>query len=504
MDTKRYQIVRGGRVLDAESPDAPQADILIGDGSIMSVGPPGLAAPHHAVVVDASGMLLMPGLINAHTHGHGSLSKGTGDRWSLELLLNSGPWISGQRTLEDKYLAALLNGIEMLFKGCTAAYDLYFEFPVPSVEGLDAVARGYRDAGVRAVIAPMMQDLNLYQAIPGLMDSLPAELRSRVERFQVAPYEESAAAAESILRQWAHDRDFVRPALGPTQPLHCSDPFIERCRALAEDYDVGIHMHLAESRTQAVTAMRRYGATLTGHLRQLNFLSPRFVGAHGIWLDPDDIAMLADHGCAIAHNPGANLRLGSGVAPVRELVTRGVTVGIGTDGTNSSDHQNMFDALRLATNVSRITNRDYKTWVSAPEAVRMATQGSARLLGFADRLGRIAPGFRADIVFLDLAGINFVPLNNPMNQLVNCEDSSSVHSVMVDGEMVLHARRPTRIDYTAMRAKIVAATERLRSVNEDARRLALALEDLVGSYCIGLNACPYHVHRTVGDCRYDH
>src|ERR1700736_4821422 len=161
MTQKRATIIRGGRLVDAGRPRAEIADVLIVGDAIAEVGPPGLAAPADAVAIDGRDKLMHPGLINAHTHGHGNLSKGMGDRWTLELLLAAGPWLAGGRTLEDKYLTTYVGAIEMLLKGCTACYDLCVEFPVPSVEGLAACARAYADAGLRAVLAPVAAGFSL-------------------------------------------------------------------------------------------------------------------------------------------------------------------------------------------------------------------------------------------------------------------------------------------------------------------------------------------------------
>lgn len=491
-------VIRGGRVLDCRSHRAEPVDILVEGMRIRELGPPGLAAPEGAGEVDATGCLLMPGLVNAHTHGHGSLGKGMGDRWSLELLLNAGPWISGRRTLDDKYLAAKLNAAEMVRKGCTAAYDLYFEFPAPTHDGIDAVARGYADVGARAVVAPMMADHTLFEAIPGLMQALPEDLRARVDDLKLAPAEQTIEACRAILRGWSHDRDQVRLALAPTIPLHCSDEFIVACRNLAAEYQVGLHMHLAESKVQAVSAIKRYGKTLTAHLAELDFLGSNFTAAHGVWLDAEDIARLADAGSSMAHNPGSNLRLGSGISPVRAMLDRGINVGIGTDGSNCSDNQNMFDAMRLAAFVSRVVSPEYTTWLETADVIDMATVGSAEALGLGDRIGRLEPGYYADIVFLDLTNMNFVPFNDPTNQIVFCEDSSAVKSVMIGGRMILDDGRFTTFDYLKMLADVEVAVDRLRSATADMRELSVKLEDVVGSYCVGLTRQPYHINRWCG------
>lgn len=491
--------IRGGRVLDLDGEAAPYLDVLIEDGAILELLAPEAAEGISARIVDASDCLLMPGMVNAHTHGHGSLGRGMGDRWSLDLLLNAGPWISGMRTLEHKYIAAALNAAEMILKGSTAAYDLYFEFPAPTPEGMDAVARAYRDVGVRTVIAPMLADLSLYEAIPGLMDSLPEPLQKEAAKFRLNPFEETAKACERFLASWSHPLDEAKPALAPTIPLHCSDPFLERCRDLARAHGIGLHTHLAESKTQAVSAIKRYGKTLTAHMDDLGLLGPNFTAAHGIWLNDDDIALMAERGCSVAHNPGSNLRLGTGVAPVRKLLDAGVCVGVGSDGTNSSDNQNMFEALRLAANVSRLCDLDVNGWVSAREALEMATLNGARMLDLPARIGEIAPGARADIVFLDLNNVNLVPFNNPLNLLVYSEDASSVKSVMVNGRLVLEDRRFTSFDYAGLRRKAQEAADWLRERTEENRKTVMGLEGFVARHCLCLCRENYPVKRLVCD-----
>ena len=487
-------VVRGGRILDAAARRAEPGDLLIAGDRIETVGPPGLPAPPGAHTIDATDCLLMPGLVNAHTHGHGSLMKGAGDRWTLELLLNAGPWMNAAPSLEHKYLSGLQNGLEMLSKGCTACYDLYFEFPAPSREGLEAVASGYRDAGVRAVLAPMVADRTFYQAIPGLLDALPEPLRTAADKSRLAPLDTTLSACREILHGWSMDRDRVRPALAPTVPLHCTDKFIVQCRDLAAEYEVGLHMHLAESKIQAVAGIRKYGRTLTAHLDGLGFLGPHFTGAHSVWLDSDDIRRIADQGASIAHNPGSNLRLGSGIAAAREMREAGVNVGIGTDGNNCSDNQNMFGAMRIASFVSRVREHDPERWLSACDVFAMATSGSAAVLGFGDAFGRLAPGALADIVFIDLGHLNYWPLNDPVNQLVHIEEGCAVQRVMVGGELRYGPEGFRGIDTDEIRRRIEQSVENLRAAGADIRRGAEALESAVSHFCVGLAREPYHVH----------
>jgi len=490
-------IVRGGRVLDIRAHRAEAADILITGDTITEIGAPGLAAPAGATVLDAANTLLTPGLINAHTHAHGNLAKGMGDLWTLELLLTAGPWISGARTQAERQLSAKIGAVEMVLKGCTAAYDLPLEFPAPTLEGLEAVGRGYAEVGLRAVVAPMVADRSFFEAIPGLLDALPPDLQKAVEALRPAPWQTSIENMRAALKGWTLDREQIRLGVAPTIPHHCSDAFIRACADLAREHGVGLHSHVAESKVQAIVGLQRYGKTLTAHLDALGALGPHFTVAHGVWLDDDDMRRLGDHGASVAHNPGSNMRLGNGFPDMHAMLRHKVNVGIGTDGANCSDNQNVFEAMRLASLVSKGRTPDVERWVTTTDAALAATEGSARALGFDGRLGRLAPGYQADIVFLDLGHPNWIPTNDPTNQLVHTEDGSAVRDVMIGGRMIVKDRRVTTVDLAALQREAETARSRLTQVNAPTRALSERLAPVVGRYCPGLAHMPYHIDRYV-------
>jgi guanine deaminase len=490
-----HTIVRGGLLLDIAVDAAEPGDVLIEDDLIREIGPPGLPAPEDARMIDASRRLLHPGLVNAHTHAHSNLAKGMGDRWTLELLLTAAPWTTGNRSGEDKYLSAQLGAAEMVLKGCTACYDLFFEWPLPSAEGLGLVAAAYREVGMRAVIAPMVADRSFYEAIPGLYEALPANLKEPVDRLRLAPGKETLAAIRAALRNSPMASEDIRVAIAPTIPHHCSDEFILGCAHLAREFGLPIHSHVGESKVQAVTGMRLYGRTQTAHLDKLGVIGPDFTVAHGVWLDDDDMARLGDRGASVAHNPGSNMRLGSGLADARAMLERRVNLGIGTDGASCSDNQNMYEAMRLASFVSKVRGPDWRRWLTTREAALAATEGSARALGLGGKIGRIAPGYKADIVMLDLDHPNWLPLNDPLNQLVHSEDGSAVDKVMIGGRLVVDDRRLLTVDLVRLADRAAAARERLPPPNLDNRRLYEALEPVVGSHCPGLARVPYHIDR---------
>ncbi len=481
-----HTLIRGGRLVDG------QADILIRDDTIAEIGT--FKVPPGTKELDARGKLLHPGLVNAHMHGHGNLAKGMGDRWTLELLLTAAPWTNGHRSLEDKYLSTLIGAAEMLMKGCTACYDLMAEFPTPSAEGLEAVGRAYADAGMRAVVAPMVADLSFFEAIPGLVEALPPPLQKELERLRLAPYRTSLDNMRKALHGWKFDREAIRPAVAPTIPLHCSDDFLKGCGNLAREYGTGLQTHLSESKVQAISALKRYGKSLAAHMDELGLVAPGFTAAHGVWLDDEDMKRLAGRGASVAHNPGSNMRLGSGIADMRRMLECGINVGIGTDGASSSDNLNMYEAMRIASLASKVRGPDWERWITTREVLEAGTAGSARALGF-DKLGRLAPGYKADIVFLDLGNVNWIPLNDAVNALVHTEDGSAVHSVMVGGRMVLENRKLANVDLTKIARDAENARERLERLNRDNKALYERLEPIVGTFCPALAKQPLHVNR---------
>lgn len=501
--SERITVIRHGRLIDWKTRRAEPADLLIRGNTIEALGPPGLAAPSDAVVVSAEDRLLVPGLVNAHTHAHGALAKGlVGDRAALEPFLAMGPALNGGRTIEEKHLSALLSAVEMVRRGCTACYDLAVELPAPTADGIQATAQAYHDVGMRAVVAPMMADRTLYQALPGLLDAMPEPLREQARRLAAAPYEVSVEACRAILTHWPFDRERVRPAVAPTIPLHCSDEFLTACHRLSTEFGVGLQTHLAETKSQAVLSVTRYGKSLVEHLDELGMLDERMSAAHAIWISRDDIRRLANAGVKVAHNPLSNLRIGSGVAPVRQMLENGVQVGIGTDATNTSDGQSMFEATRIASYLSRIVTPESRHWLSTAEVFELATAGGARVLGFGDRIGRIAPGFKADIVFLDLGHINYVPLGDPATQLVYGENGSAIDRVMIDGRFVLQHGKLLTVDEAKLRRDAERAVERLTAANADVSRSSQAFARIVEVFCVGQSRAGHGVHRALHEGDY--
>jgi guanine deaminase len=489
-------IIQGGLVLVDGATQAAPADLLVEDGILRGIGSPGQYVAMEGVRrLDATDRLVMPAWVNGHTHAHGGLGRGAVADVGLEGFLAASPSINGQRGLDDMALSATLTAAELLKKGCTALFDMTTEFPHPTVVGLNTVAQAYESIGIRAVVAPMMADRTLYQAYPELLASLPEALKHQAAQARAADPEACLKAVRAAASDWKFDTSRLPLGIAPTIPLHCSDAFMQGCAQLSKEFGLPMQIHLAESKQQAVFGQIRYGKSLVAHIEDLGLLGNLLSVAHAIWISDEDIDRLAAADVTAIHNPLSNLRLGSGVAPVRRMVERGLRVGLGSDGANTSDTQNLFEVARLAAYLSRIVGSDEAAWVTAAEALAMGTSGSARALGWGERLGRIAPGYAADLVLLDLGYPIYVPLRDALRQLVHGENGAAVTHVLVAGQLVVEHGRLLTMDEAALRRQAQAAAERLDALNAEGRNLAQALRPWVGAFCCGIGERPYHISR---------
>ena len=489
-------VIRAGQVLRGDPPALERTDILIDGERIATIGD-ALPAPAGSATIDATAFIVTPGLVNAHTHAHNNLLRGLAGRWTLEELLNHGPALNANRTVEDHYVSAALGAVEMLKTGCTTAYDLFMAVPAPTVEDMEAVVRAYADVGMRAVLAPSVADLVFYETVPGLAELLQTGLRRRLEAMQASHTASLLGLSEELIRRLngsAGGR--IGVTLSPTIPTMCTDAVLEGIVHLAREHGVGVHTHLAESKIQAIAAHRRWGETAVARLAKIGLLGPGFVGAHGVWLTDDDIRRVGGAGGAIAHNPASNLRLGSGIAAVREMLDGAVTVGLGSDGAMSSDNLNLFEAMRVAGLVGNVRfPHAADRWIGAHEVWRMATMGSARALGLGEAIGAIAPGRKADLVLLRADSTFLRPLNDVAAALVYAETGASVDTVLVDGRVVVRGGRVLTVDEARLRARAQESADRIRAQNAAGWALSEEISPYLSAACRVAAARPYPVNR---------
>jgi 5-methylthioadenosine/S-adenosylhomocysteine deaminase len=300
-------------------------------------------------------------------------------------------------------------------------------------------------------------------------DPLPADLRERMTGVGILKPQcasELRGLMDATIRRWHGRAGHISVFPAPSNPDRCTDEALLMCAEFAERYDTGIHTHLLETERQARLADERYGHTAVRHLEALGVLSPRWSCAHSIWLDDDDIDLMAARGSVAVLNPESNARIGTGLARVPLMLARGVTLALGTDGAGSNDNLVLHEPMRAVATAHRARERDRARWVTARDALRMGTAGGAAALRH-PRLGAIAPGFAADLVLYRLDAPWWVPLNDPVNQLVFAETGAAVDTVLVDGKVVVAGGRIATFDVDALVAEVQAMVRSLRARNAD-------------------------------------
>jgi 5-methylthioadenosine/S-adenosylhomocysteine deaminase len=461
-------LVRGALVLDpALDPDPRRRDILIRDGVITEIGE---IAPEPGIeIVEAAGMLASPGLVNAHMHSQSALMAGFGDSLSHPAFMWLTQAHTSRLTPEEIRLTVLLSAIQMLRTGTSAAID-HFPGQRFGMAEMDAVLGAWRESGLRVMLGMRFFDDEFGDILPEGMDAGAASV------LKPQPLGELRALMPEIVSRWhcCENRLTVCPA--PSHPDRCTDAALIFSAELAAKHDLAIHTHLLETRRQADMARERFGTTSLGRLEALGVLSDRWSSAHSIWLEDDDIALMARHGMIAVHNPESNARIGAGVMRTPDLLAAGVAVALGTDGVGANDNLAMHEAMRAAALLHR-TSEPRARWVSAGDAFSMATAGGARAMR--QPIGRLAPGYRADIVLCNLRSPPLTPLNNVISQLVFAETGASVETMIVEGRVVMENRRILAFDEAEVFAALADVPARLRARNADlftqAERIVAAL-----------------------------
>jgi 5-methylthioadenosine/S-adenosylhomocysteine deaminase len=492
-------LIRGGLVLADPNAQPTMADILIEGDRIARVGP-NLAPAPDTESIDARDQLVIPGFVNAHTHASSHLAKGAIDRLPLEIWIQYLAARVVNRTPRDVYVGAAIGAIEMAKTGTTCACDMAQVLPWPTDETLDAVAQAYADVGLRASIAAQVHDLDFFASLAGLDRLVPDALRAELARRPPYPRAEVLATLRRALDRWHGAADGrIRFGLGPNLVTLCSTAFLEACGELARGGDLTFQSHLCETKAEAYTAQLRYGTSATAKMHELGLLGPRTVLAHSVWLDDQDIDLVAASGSVVAHNPVSNLKLGAGIAPLLKMRERGCHVALGTDGSASSDNQNMFGALRAAAILHRVVDPEYERWPSAADALQMATLGGARAAGFEGETGTIAPGRKADLVLLDLSATYYHPRNDLVSQLVHCEVGNSVRTAVVDGRVIVRDGWVTTVDEPALLAEADEIGQRVAIEMQGPASLAQRLAPYVRQAYLGATRALWPVNEYASD-----
>jgi 5-methylthioadenosine/S-adenosylhomocysteine deaminase len=405
--------------------------------------------------IDCSGMIVMPGLVNAHSHLTEILQKSFRDNMRMEI------WRGHRATTEDLAhlkpeeigTAAELACCEMLKNGVTAVVDHFSTRPGLTVDKMEAILGAFEKTGIRGMLVPSLRDQDSIR-----LATQPAKRRGRAAQTSPEPWKEEVLTVLARLRQVRTHSGIM---LGPSSPMNCSDGLLREVVKVAEQHDLGIHTHLLETRLQAWTARKIYRKTICAHLAEIGFLSSRLSTAHSIWLDDNEMDLLASYGASAIHNPASNLKLGSGIAPVARLKAHGVNVALGTDGGDTSDSYSIFEQMRLAAFLSRIAAEDPENWITALDALRMGTVNGAQAVpAWRGKIGTIKPGYRADLVLLK-PSLRLRPLRDIVHQLVFCEGGQSVDTVLVDGKVVVKGGRLINIDEAALIRRVEPISKKM-------------------------------------------
>ena len=445
---------------EAAKPSDGQVDIVIDGKKIIDIRPTD-AKPTEGTVVDMRGRLVTAGLINCHHHSHEGFYKGRKDNLPLELWNNYvRPLKPIEYTPRDIYLRTMIGAIEAVHSGTTTISDDCNVAPRIQPEHVEAVFQAYEDLGIRALVGFTLFDRPFFRGVPFVDEEFPKELLAELDATKMYSQADLLAFVRGLAKSRHPKEKRVGFMLAPSAPQRCTEEFLRTVRSIADAFDLPIMTHVQETRLQVVTGQEWYGCTPLEYLDRIGFLKPNTQLIHAIWLKPSEIEILARTGATAQHNPTSNLKVGSGLAPIRALIDGGVNISMGTDGCGSIEGTDMQNALYLGGLLHKLRG-DHSKWVGGYDSYRFATMGGAKALGRGKDLGAIEVGRLADLTAYRLNGISFTPLNDPVNQLVFSAGRSEVDMVMVDGEVILKDGKLTRVDEDKLIAEIHAAHERI-------------------------------------------
>lgn len=434
-------MIRDGAILPLDDEEAsdwsdaliPDGILAINQGKIVDLGPSNEVGGRYEgkETIDASGKLLMPGLIDTHHHFLQNFLKGSRDDLQLNKWIEkvSSPVINmavqdyRQGETEIQTQATRLGCLEALKSGITTILNMEWATDPELISE-------YERFGIRVDHTLTFTDLDEWDN--------PEMLLPLKQGFELA--EGWVNRCDKL----EHDRISFR--YGLADPISCSEDLIRKIRDRAEEEEVGIHTHVAETEYETSEIKKRHGLTPVEYLQELGLLGSNVLGAHAVWVEDKDIQILADTKTKVAHNPECNMKLADGVAPVKDMLDAGISVSIGTDTTAANDNMDLFEAMRIAGMLQKVTQNDPSV-LPAYEALKMGTLGGAQALGRDQEIGSLAQGKKADVILVDLSGIHMQPINNLINNLVYSASAvNDVETVIVDGKIVVRENEFVSID----------------------------------------------------------
>jgi len=411
--------------MDARRREYHPGYLAIEATGIIAVGPMSEALSWTAdQTIDAHGGIVMPGLVNTHTHAAMTCFRGMADdlplmEWLQDHIFPAEAQLDHGRVKTGTLLACA----EMILSGTTCFCDMYlFE---------EAVAEAADQAGMRAVVGEVLYDF-------------PSP--------NYGPIEAGFAYTEKMIAKW-QDNPLITIAVEPHSPYLCAPELLAQAGDIARRNGIPLVIHLAETRSEVETIQERYGVTPVGHLANLGLLYPGLLACHGVMLTEDDMDLLQTHDVKIAHNAESNMKLASGIAPVPQLLERGVCVGLGTDGCASNNNLDLLSEMDTVAKLHKVSTLD-PTVLDAETVLAMATIEGARALGLADRIGSLEPGKDADVIIVDTRKPHLTPLYHPASHLVYAARGGDVDTAIINGRIVMRKRELLTLDLEAVMGNV--------------------------------------------------
>lgn len=389
-------------------------------------------------VIDAKGKILMPGLINTHTHLSMTLFRGLADDLSLDTWLNDYIWpVEAHLNEYYCYIGALLGAVELIKSGTTTFSDMYFY--------MEDVARAVDEAGLRAVLSY------------GMIDFADEEKRRAEIAANVALFKRCNNAADGRIKVF----------FGPHAPYTASKELLDEVRDLASEFNTGIHIHVAETQKEVEDILEQTGKRPFEYLDDIGFLGPNVVAAHAVWLSEEEIDIIMDREVKISHNPCSNMKLASGISPVANMLSHDICVSIGTDGASSNNNLDLIEEMKTASLLQKVATLDPKV-LTSEETVAMATINGARAIGLENEIGSIEVGKKADLILIDTDEANMTPDSSCISSnVVYAAKGSNVDTTICNGKILMENRKLTTLDEEEIYKKARAAIVELKTLKEE-------------------------------------
>jgi 5-methylthioadenosine/S-adenosylhomocysteine deaminase len=432
-------IVRGDYVVTMEGNAEPvkEGAVVVDAGMIVAVGRyEELNARYHArEVIDGTGRVVLPGLINGHTHAAMTLLRGIADDRELIDWLNNYIFPTERRFVDAEFVrvGTELACWEMIRGGTTTFVDMYY-FP-------ESVARAIESCGLRVLVGPSVID----QKSPDATNAA-----------------ESLALASDFVTRWKGKNNRIVPIIAAHAIYTLKPEQLVATRAKAQELGVPISIHISESKFEVDYSQKNYGTTPVKELEKLDFFSGPTIGAHLVWPTADEIPILARRHVGVIHNPTSNMKISSGVSPVTQMMKEGVAVGLGTDGPATNNDLDMWEEMRLAAFLQKVSTMDPQV-IPARTALNMATLGGAQAIGLDKEIGALTVGRRADLIQVSLSDLHFTPMYDVISHLIYVADEQDVTTVVVDGKVIKRDGKVLSVDEARVRREAEAIAARIRA-----------------------------------------